>query len=82
MNKVGKEITIGTLYGVYSQVRTASPGEWILNVHQQRGASQVKKEETAIPDKGRYRGTEEHNALEVLQVASYCRDRYREQSKR
>ena len=30
----------------------------------------MKKEETAIPDKGRYRGTEEHNALEVLQVAS------------
>ena len=82
MNKAGKEITIGTLYGVYSQVRKASPGEGILNVHRQRGASQVKREETGIPDQGRYRGIEEHNALEVLQVVSYCRDRYREGSKR
>ena len=53
MNKVGKETTIGTLCGVYSQVRKASRGEGILNVHGQRGASQVKREETGIPDKGR-----------------------------
>ena len=47
----------------------------------QRGTSQVK-EETGIPDKGRDRGIEEHNVLEVLQVVSCCRDRYREGSKR
>lgn len=66
-----------------SQVGKPPSGEGILelNVQGQRGASQVKKEKTGIPDKGRYTGTKEHHALEALHVVPFCKDAYREGSK-
>ena len=82
MSKGGKEITIGIWSPCPGQKASLGEGILELNVQGQRGASQVKKEETGIPDKGRYRGTEEHHALEALHVVPFCQDGYREGSKR